>query len=266
MHHRRLPFAARHGLGLLVLVACLLAVAPHVSAASQAPAAAPPEDREAVTFVRDLLAQRPATEIAINGVFHIRQPDGHRSQIPVRYSVRLGGHEWQSVYVTERTSTIGPEELVVTHSANQPNRYRLKQISLDGSRTNLITLTGSEAVVSFAGSDFWLTDLGLEFLHWPDQRMVRDARITMRWGRPMKVVESRNPHPAVSGYSRVVSWIDSELGSVVRAEAYDVHGKRFKIFDLKSFKKVNGRWHVKDMEIRDDARDSRTRLEFEFQE
>ncbi|MHC1763202.1 MAG: outer membrane lipoprotein-sorting protein [Verrucomicrobiia bacterium] len=261
-----LPSAARHGLALLLLILCLFGPLFHLSATSQTPASAPLEDREAVAFVRDLLAQRPATEIAINGIFHIRQPDGRRSQVPVRYSVRLGGREWQSVYATERTSTLGPEELVVTHSADQPNRYQLKQVSLDGARTNLMTLTGSEAVVSFAGSDFWLTDLGLEFLHWPDQRMVRDAKITMRWGRPMKVVESRNPRPAVGGYSRVVSWIDSELGSVVRAEAYDVTGKRFKIFDLKSFKKVDGRWHVKDMEIRNNARDSLTRLEFEFRE
>jgi hypothetical protein len=262
-----LTIAARRAAARLISIACLfggalLSPAAGPSAAETAPGA----DREAVAFVRDLLAQRPATEVMIHGVFHIRHPDGRRTQVPIRYLVRLGGEEWQSIYATERTAFLGPEELVVTHRINQPNQYHFKQVNLDGSRTNTMTLTGSEAVVSFAGSDFWLTDLGLEFLHWPDQRLVRDAKITMRWGRPMKVVESRNPRPAAGGYSRVVSWIDSELGSVVRAEAYDVNGKRFKIFELKSFKKVNGRWHVKDMEIRNDARDSRTGLEFEFEE
>lgn len=267
MRLSNLSIAARRAAGRFMAIACLFGAALPLLAASHPPAeTAPPADREAAAFVHDLLAQRPAADVRIDGVFHIRHPDGRRTRVPIRYLVRLGGEEWQSIYATERTAFMGPEELVVTHRVNQPNQYHLRQVNLDGSRTNTMTLTGSEAVVSFAGSDFWLTDLGLEFLHWPDQRLVRDAKITMRWGRPMKVVESRNPRPAAGGYSRVVSWIDSELGSVVRAEAYDVNGKRFKIFELKSFKKVNGRWHVQDMEIRNDARDSRTRLEFKFQE
>ena len=117
-----------------------------------------------------------------------------------------------------------------------------------------MSLSGEEAAVSFAGSDFWLTDLGMEFLHWPEQRLVRDAKITMRLGRPCKVVESKNPRPAEGAYSRVVSWIDSELGNLIYAEAYDLQNKRYKVFSLKGFKKVNGRWQVKDMELRNDQR------------
>ena len=246
---------------ILLFSACLCSPA----AGQTRPGTATQPDREALAFVQDLLAQQPVREFAIDGVFRIRHPDGRRTQVPVRYSIELGESEWKSIYATGRTQSMGPEELIVTHQFKAPNRYQFKQISLDGSRTNLMNLTGSEAAVSLAGSDFLLTDLGLEFLRWPDQRLIRDAKITMRWGRPMKVVESVNPPPFIGGYSKVVSWIDSELGSVVRAEAYDARGKRFKIFELKSFKKVDGRWHVKDMEIRNDREDSRTGLEFNFQ-
>ena len=117
----------------------------------------------------------------------------------------------------------------------------------------------------FAGTDFWLTDLGLEFLHWPQQRLVKDAKITMRLGRPCKVLESTNPRPVEGVYGRVISWIDSELGNLIYAEAYDVQNKRYKVFSLNGFKKVNGRWQVKDMVLRDDKADSRTHLEFSFQ-
>lgn len=244
------------------LISLTLTAAAAVSSPASGPMAV---DREAVAFVSDLLLQRPGKEIAIDGVFHIRTSEGRRREIPVNYMIRLNENAWQSIYATERTDALGPEQLVVTHEAREPNRYLLRQISPDGTRTNTLMINGSEAAVSLASSDFWLSDLGLEFLHWPEQRFVRDAKITMKYGRPLKVIESVNPRPSAGTYSRVVSWIDSELGSLVRAEAYDLEGKRFKVFELKSFKKVNGRWQVKDMEIRNEKTDSRTRLEFNLE-
>lgn len=224
-----------------------------------------PADPEAVAFVHEILAQRPTRELSIAGVFHRRHSNGRRTQVPVRYTVRLGEPDWQSVYVSERTSTAGAEHLVVTHPPAGPNRYQWAQVSLDGTRTNVTVLSGAEAAVPFAGSDFWLSDLGMEFLRWPGQRQIRDAKITMRWGRPLKVIESINPRPSAGHYARVVSWMDAELGNLIRAEAHDQEGKRFKVFELKSFQKVGGRWQVRDMEIRNDQTDSRTRLEFTFQ-
>jgi hypothetical protein len=227
--------------------------------------ATPIFDREAAALVEQLLGQRPTKELSLEGIFKIRYSDGRRVKVPVKYWIRLREDHWESVYQTSATTSFGPEQLVIMHRPDQPNRYLFTQISLDGSKTNSMDLTGSEAAVSFAGSDFWLTDLGMEFLHWPEQHLVRDAKITMRLGRPCKVLESRNPRPADGMYRRVVSWIDSELGNLIYAEAYDLQNKHFKVFSLKGFKKVNGRWQVKDMELRNDKADSRTRLEFNFE-
>jgi hypothetical protein len=224
--------------------------------------AAPDED--ALELVQDLLSQRPAKELALKGVFKTRRGNGKRTEIPATYSVRLTAQNWESIYQTEPTPFQGPERLVVVHQASGPNAYLFTQNSLDGQKTNQMTLSGPEAALSFAGTDFWLSDLGLEFLHWPKQRLIRDAKITMRWGRPCKVLESTNPRPTESTYARVVSWIDSEMGSLIRAEAYGLDGRHFKVFELKSFKKINGRWQVKNMEIRNDRTDSRTYLEFTF--
>ncbi len=257
------------GLDRCALVLCFLnaalASSPAAGQVSTAAAKPAPVDHEATAFVQELLAQRPAQELSIDGTFQIRQSDGQRSRIPVKYSVRISESTWQSVYATEATPSRGAETLVILHQAAQPNRYLYSQVSLDGARTNSVTLTGAEAGVPFASSDFWLSDLGLEVLHWPQQRLIRDAKITMRWGRPCKVLESTNPHPGEGRYARVVSWIDSELGSLNRAEAFDTRGKHFKTFDLRSFKKVNGRWQVKDMELENERNDSRTRLEFIFE-
>ena len=114
----------------------------------------------------------------------------------------------------------------------------------------------------FGGSDFWLADLGLHFFTWPNQALVKKE---MRKGRPCKVLESRSPMPPAGAYTRVLSWIDSETGGLLLAEAYDSSQKLLKEFNLRSFKKINGRWELKEMEIRNARTGSRTRLEFDLQ-
>jgi len=78
------------------------------------------------------------------------------------------------------------------------------------------------------------------------------------------VLESTNPIPTTNGYSRVVSWIDSETLGIVQAQAYDVHGKLLKEFYPKDIKKVKGQWQVESMEIDNVQTGSRTRLEFDL--
>jgi hypothetical protein len=237
-----------------------------LSGMSQTAKRAPGDDKEARTLVETLLSQRPPKDLFIRGIFKIRPSDGPRIEVPVEYSVRLMATNWESVYQTKATAAQGPEELIITHQTNAPNSYSFTRLGADGTPTNSVYLRGLQAALPFAMTDFWLSDLGMEFLHWPEQRLVRDAKITMRQGRQCKVLESTNPHPETGNYARVVSWIDAQMGGLIRAEAYDQRGKRFKIFSLKGFEKVDGRWQVKDLEIQNDKTDSRTLLEFTFNE
>jgi hypothetical protein len=219
-------------------------------------------DKDGLELARNLTSQRPDKPIDFNGIFHLRHSDGSRSDVPVLYAFAVHGDEWDDIYRSGATSLQGPEELVIEHHPGVPSRYHFTQVSLDGTRTNQMDLAGAEAAVSFAGSDFWLTDLGLEFLHWPAQRLIRDPKITMRLGRSCRVLESTSGNHGA--YSRVVSWIDAEFGSIIYAEAFDAQNKRFKVFSLKGFKKIEGHWHVRELELRNDKADSRTRLEFNF--
>jgi hypothetical protein len=143
--------------------------------------------------------------------------------------------------------------MVIHPPDDRSNGYRLFG---DGFQKNL---AGDETMTPFAGSDFWIADLGLEFFHWPEQKILKHE---MRRGRACKVLESTNPNPSTNGYSRVVSWIDNESGGIVQAEAYDFKNKLLKEFAPKSFKKVNGQWELQEMEIRNVQTGSRTRLEF----
>jgi hypothetical protein len=117
-------------------------------------------------------------------------------------------------------------------------------------------------MVPFAGSDFWLADLGYEFLHWPKQAVLKND---MRHSRACKVLESSNPTPGT--YSRVVCWITVEKPHApVHADAYDATGTRFKQFDPKNLEKVNGVYQIESVEMRNSKTGSHTILEFDTQE
>jgi YD repeat-containing protein len=113
----------------------------------------------------------------------------------------------------------------------------------------------------FAGSDFSIADLGLEFLHWPDQHLTRKE---MKRSRSCKVLESINPKPAPGACSRVVSWIDNESDGIVMAQAYDSQGKLLKEFIPKKVKKVEGQWQLEEMEIDNVQTDSSTWADFDL--
>ena len=53
---------------------------------------------------------------------------------------------------------------------------------------------------------------------------------------------------------------------IVRAELYDSKDKLLKIFEPKSFKKINGQWYLKEMEMRNEQSNSRTSIIFELEQ
>lgn len=210
-------------------------------------------------LAEELCEQRPDKNLTNTGMLNIRDANGETVKVPITCEVVLTTTNWQSIYnafVTEATKPSMMETLVITHSENSPNLLLFekdsKVIQTENDSKNF-------AVTPFAGSDFLLDDLSLNFFHWPEQKILKHE---MRRSRECKVLESINPNPSTNGYSRVVSWIDDETLGIVHAEAYDAKGKLLKVFDPKSFKKVNGQWQLQDMEIRNVQTGSRTRIEF----
>jgi Outer membrane lipoprotein-sorting protein len=215
-----------------------------------------------------ILEQRPAEDLTNTGELEIRNRHGNHFQISVTCKTIVTAGDWRSIYeanLTNRTVT-----LLVIHPATRPDIYfydtnftgqvpGLGDLPLLGHLFRSHQISGAALMSPFAGSDFWIADLGLEFFHWPGQKILKHE---MRRGRACKVLESTNPNPSPNGYSRVVSWIDNETLGIVQAEAYDAKGKLLKEFYPKSFKKVNGQWELQEMEIRNDQTGSRTRLEF----
>ncbi len=206
-------------------------------------------------LAQQLCNTRPAENITNTGVFKIRDAKKHRLEIPVRFQItaaQADSPSWEAGYETTGTNHW---LLTISHSANQPNHYRLVR------QDEPADLTGNETAIPFAGSDFWIADFGLEFLFWPEQKILKKE---FHNNCACIVLESTNPHPATNGYARVVSWIDEESDAVIEAKAYDGSDKPLKDFNLKSLAKVNGHWQVEAVIMDNDQTGSRTRLEFDL--
>jgi hypothetical protein len=221
---------------------------------------------EGQALAAELRAAQPPEPLEVQGHLRIRHADGRRTSLPFRHQVIPGFTSWQLVYQALPSPPVPGQSLTVTLSEDQPPRYTVSGRVDDAGRALApSTLTGDQAMIPFAGSDFWLADLGIDFLHWPEQRIDYTTRLTMRKGRSCKVLESINPRPGAAGYTRVRSWVDNETGAIIIAEAYGPDNRRMKEFEIGGFTRIDGRWELKNMEIRNLRNDTRTILEFSYQ-
>jgi hypothetical protein len=231
-------------------------------------APAPPLDpadgeRQARALVGHLLEQRPEQAATNSAVLKIRDSQGKQREVSARFEVVPGRDAWLNIYEAATAAGQPPLTLTIVHRAAHSNEYL---VSRDNNQSGSRKLAASEIMLPFAGSDFWVADLGLEFLHWPQQRILRKQ---MRKGLFCDVLQSVNPEPGRGGYPRVVSWIAANRPEdivIVHAEAFDTKDKLLKEFDPKKVEKVNGLWQLEEMEIRNRQTGSRTRIDFNLNE
>ena len=239
---------------LACLAVCCLAAGMATAATNELPES----EIEGHDLARQLLEQRPTENFTNTGVLKIR---GEKRNTPVQFEIFVTPTTVFGIYkAKEIRGGMKSQTLTITHNGKATNGYMLRMDSNDSVRFH--DLSGAETMIPFADSDFWVADLGLEFFHWPAQKVLKHE---MRRGQACKVLESTNPNPATNGYARVVSWIDNDTGGIVHAKAFDAKGRLLKEFDPKEFKKVNGQWQLQELEIRNVQTGSRTRLEFNLE-
>jgi hypothetical protein len=242
-----------------LLVAIALAAAAGGLAAGGGPAEGDPATGAALA--QRLRSAAPEENSEIHGTLFIRRGK-QTKQVPLVCRVIVEGPAWETDYDTAATAETGAERLVIRHSSNGPNEYLYARAAgPQEALPPLAPLAPAETEKPLAGSDFSLADLGLEFLHWPEQRRLRDQK---RLDRPCFALESRNPQGGE--IRRVNSYFDKESGGVLIADAYDAEGQEVKEFSLhgSSFKKVNGHWRLEKMEIRNRKTRSQTQMRFDI--
>ena len=213
----------------------------------QLPAAEPlPNGAELAKTVRELVPEK-SVEISATVEFVGRERKRHKIPLIIRIE-RSGQAQW-SLTCLAKCDGASDEQWQVYHELGQENRYE----------HNSRSVHGVEIHTGLAGSSFTIADLGLEFLHWPSQVVLKTQR---RKSRLCDVLESRNPKPTKGGYHRVVSWIDKKTGGILLADIYTDKTKPTKQFAVKGLTKKDGQWQVDEMEMRDTQTRARSRLYF----
>ena len=268
-------------LGALLLVG---AAEPPSKPVLLSPEEAAKQGRALAADILSQLSQKPAQNATNTGTLKIRDAKGKHTEFPVRFEIFTTSTNWQTLYRADRTNgntnsnqTVSLETIRVIHGDGLPNRYdvihdfrgvqryvvngKVLAEEIDSNGRSSTTLSGDETMIPFAGSDFWVADLNLEFFHWPEQHLLKKE---IRRGQSCSVLESINPRPEPGSYLRVVSWIDIDSDGIIHAEAYDFQNKLLKQFDPKELKKVKGQWQLEEMEIDNRQTGSRTRIEFDL--
>lgn len=207
-------------------------------------------------LAQKLRSAAPSEASEFTGVLKINKP-GFTNSVPIQCRIDVQPDCWTVTYETKAGGNQPPQKLSIKHAPDKPNVY-----SYSEGKGAARELKRQELTLPLAGSDFWLMDLGLEFVHWPQQRVTE---LEMRRSISCRVLESRDPKPVPGGYARVLSWVDVETDAIILAEAYDASGQESKTFKIGSFKKVEGEWQLRDMEIRNPKAKTRTKLEFNLE-
>lgn len=111
-----------------------------------------------------------------------------------------------------------------------------------------------EAVADTALS--WM-DLTLGFLWWDGGVII--GREENR-GQLCYVLDRHAPRDQTSSYASVRMWVDTRVSMLMQAEGYDKLGNCMRRLSVKSFKKINDEWMIKDLEVENLASSSKTIL------
>ena len=223
-------------------------------------------ERQARELVAQLLAQKPTENFTNIQVLKIRGADKKWREIPITFIVLCSPTNFANIYETApAASATGGSRLTILHAGEQPNQYSLTKL-FNEPATNAAPrkLDESELSRPFAGSEFWVGDLGLEFLHWPQQRILYKK---MRKEQMCNVLQSTNPRPSAGGYSRVETWIAANHPDetiIVHADGYDAHGELLKEFDPTKVQKVHGAYQLEEMEMRNLQTGAHAKIEFQL--
>lgn len=220
-------------------------------------------------LAKQLADAKPTGNLTNIGTLEIHNSKGESWKIPMKCEIIVTSTNWISNYIIGRDAYIYSSlqyfwdvtnfssitTLNIVHRENSPNAYQYDYMT-NPNRAHYSEDPGEQ----FGGTDFLVMDLGLEFFHWPQQKILKHE---MRRSRACTVLESMNPNPSTNGYSRVISWIDNESSGIVQAQAYDSNNKRLKEF-YPNVGKVNGQYQIKEMEMDNVQTDSRTLLKFDL--
>ena len=216
---------------------------------------APPS---AATLLAEVVSRLPREPLQVRGDMIVR----HRNGV-VDYSykfdmaLRWGAEPAAAVYTIRDAFGSPLEQMTVRRAAGEAPvfAYAAGNPLTPAARPGLFDRIGE--------TDLSWTDLALSFLWWQGGSVVATNEVR---GRRCYVVEA--PAPAGRGqdggtqtpYHSVRLWIDAEMRMLLQAEGLDAEGRTLRRLWVKSFKKINNTWMIKDLEVQQVNTGRRTKV------
>lgn len=232
----RQTLTALAGLLSLCATAQTNEVEPAPAAPAPAPTAAVAKLPSVDELMRNLLDRLPSKPVLVSGELLTAPDDGEPRRLTI--SIRLR-------YPREATYTIGDafgkalEQLTVTREGSQVTYTYLSGDPLAAAPAPSPGSTIQNTAMS------WM-DLTLGFLWWDGGRII--GREENR-GQPCYVLDRHAPAQAMVPYASTRLWVDTRVSMLMEAIGKDKLENPVRRLSVKSFKKINHEWMVKDLEV-----------------
>jgi len=214
-----------------------------------APVSPPPSAEDLLDHV---IAQLPLEPIRMSGKLIVRRRRGVLlATYGFEMALHLGETPPRATYTILDAFGTPLERLSITWSNDRAPTFDFAE----GAEFSPSSL--SNLAQPIQQTDISWMDLTLSFLWWPNGNVVGEESIK---GYDCYIVELPAPASNAGPYSRVKLWIDRKMHMMLQAEGYSQDLLRRRLW-IKSCRKVNDRWMIKDMEIQKYPALHRTKLQ-----
>ncbi|MDA0990420.1 MAG: outer membrane lipoprotein-sorting protein [Verrucomicrobia bacterium] len=209
-----------------------------------------------------LHARLPRETLLLDGDLVVRRRHGAEArELGFRMELAWGAMPQRSTYLIFDALGGELEKLTINRRPNASTTFAYQ--ASGGDDTN----TMPPLYTPIQGSDVTWIDLSLAYLWWRDGTVSGEDVVRGRdcylVDLPAPVTSTdgiADPHPDTLPYASVRLWVDQELFMMLRAEGRDASGNPIRTLWVKSLKKMDDRWMIKDMEIQAHPTTQRTRL------
>jgi len=184
----------------------------------------------------NLLARLPSKPISLSGELVTTPAEGEKTRLTLSIQFR---------YPREATYTIGDafgkplEQMTVLRDNGRVSYLYLAGDPIKGAPAPSLDKPIQNTALS------WM-DLTLGFLWWNGGRIIGQ---TENRGQPCYVLDRHAPGNGMDPYSSVRLLVDTRVSMLLEATGYDKLANPFRRLSVKSFKKINHDWMIKDLEI-----------------
>lgn len=218
--------------------------------ASGSLAAEPDELPTADGLLREVIGRLPRKPVAVAGVLQSGgRGKGEKRTFNVELQLAYGTNPPTATYTIRDAFGSELERLTITREGEAAPQYTFRKGAEPAPAPRL-----AEPI---RDTDICWSDLSFSFLWWRDGKTVgRD----MMKGQACYVLDVRAPEGEAGVYSRLRLWIDEKFLVLLQAEGYDAKDQLVRRLSVKSFKKMDDKWMLKDLDVQSFPRRTRTTL------